>query len=301
MRQVNLKGVYELKKPVLSLGGFDGIHLGHQALIKRLIKAAKKRQAPSCLVLFDPLPFQVLKGKKSFKRLFTLSELEVLLKEFDLDFLCVIDFDSLFAKLSPKEFIQSVLLPQLDPLHIVAGYDFSFSYQKAGNFSVLQSYGKELGFSVEKAEPYLYKGEPVSSSQIRKYLSEGNIQQVKNRLGRSFFIQSQVLKGEGRGRKLGFPTVNLKPVNKELPLRGVYSARLNIQKEIRPAIVNIGCRPSFDGEQNLVEVHIPDFNRDIYGETLKVELERFIRKERKFLKVSALKAQIKKDIQSLFV
>ena len=289
-----------LKRSILSLGGFDGIHLGHQALIQKLIGASKERQAPSCLCLFDPLPFQVLKGEKTFKRLFTIPELESLLADFKLDFLCIMPFSACFSKLSSKEFIQSVLAPQFDPLHIIIGYDFSFSYQKEGNFSILQSYGSQLGFSVEKVDPYLYEGEPVSSSKVRKRLSLADMKGVKTLLGRAFSIQSKVLRGDGRGRKLGFPTANLRPTNKELPPWGVYSGTVQIQKDSYPAIVNIGCRPSFGASYSLVEVHIPSFERDIYGEIVTVELENFIRKEKEFSKVSDLKRQISQDIQTAF-
>ncbi|MCZ0932587.1 MAG: bifunctional riboflavin kinase/FAD synthetase [Oligoflexia bacterium] len=288
------------KSLVLSLGGFDGIHLGHQVLIKKLVEISKKKQASSCLCLFDPLPFQVLQGEKAFKRLFTIQELGKLLKSFNLDFLCILPFDSHFAKLSAKEFIQSVLVPHFDPLHIIVGYDFSFSYQKEGNFSVLQSYGKELGFSVEQLKPCLYQGKPISSSRIRKHLSLADMKEVKALLGRAFSIQSQVLRGDGRGRKLGFPTANLKPEKKELPPLGVYSGRAQIQKDGYPAIVNIGCRPSFNGSQTFVEVHIPSFNRNLYDQILTVELGDFIRKERAFSKLSDLKEQIRQDIQVAF-
>ena len=288
------------KRLVLSLGGFDGIHLGHQFLIKKLIETSKKKQTDSCLCLFDPLPFQVLQGEKAFKRLFTIQELEKLLKSFNLDFLCVVPFDSQFAKLGSKEFIRSVLIPHFNPLHIVVGYDFSFSYQKAGNFSVLQSYGKEIGFSVEQVGPYLYKGQAISSSRIRKHLSFADMKEVKTLLGRPFSIQSHVLRGDGRGRKLGFPTANLKPEKKELPPLGVYSGRVQIQKNYYPAIVNIGCRPSFNGSQTVVEAHIPAFNRNLYDQMVTVELEGFIRKERAFSKISELKEQIRQDIQIAF-
>lgn len=294
------KSSFKLKNSVLSLGGFDGIHLGHQALIKKLILASKEKQAPSCLCLFDPLPFQVLKKESSFKRLFTIPELESFLKDFDLDFLCIIPFDIQFSKLGSKEFIQSVLMPYFNPLHIVVGYDFSFSYQKEGNFSILQSSGKEFGFSVEQVKPLLFKGQPISSSRIRHNLSLGNIKEVKALLGRAYSIQSQVLRGDGRGRNLGFPTANLKPKNKELPGFGVYSGRTQIQKDFYPSVINIGCRPSFNDSQCLVEAHILSFNENIYGQNLRVELEAFIRKEQAFSKLSDLKEQIQKDIQTAF-
>ena len=288
------------KGSVLSLGGFDGIHLGHQLLIKQLVEASKKKQAPSCLCLFDPLPFQFLKGE-AFKRLFTIQELKEFLKKFNLDFLCIIPFDNNFSRLSSTEFIQSILIPHFNPQHIVIGYDFSFSYQKQGNFSILNSYGKKLGFSVEQVEPFLYKGKPISSTRIRKHLSLADMKEVKSLLGRSFSIQSQVVRGDGRGKKLGFPTANLKPNQKELPPLGVYSGRAQIQNRWQKAVINIGCRPSFDGSQIFVEAHIPSIDWDIYNQTLKLELGQFIRKERIFSNSSDLKAQIKQDIQTALI
>ena len=286
------------KVSVLSLGGFDGIHPGHQALIRRLIAVSKKRKTSSCLCLFDPLPFQVLKKEKNFKRLFTIPELEFLLKSFGLDFLCIIPFNSSFSRLSSQEFIQSFLVPHFNPLHIVVGYDFSFSYQKAGNFSVLQSYGKEFGFSVERLEPCFYKNQPVSSSQIRKHLSLAEMEELKALLGRPFSIQSRVLKGEGRGRKLGFPTANLQPEGKELPPLGVYSGKVQVKNSNYLALVNIGKRPSFGCSQVVVEVHIPFFNENLYDQILKLELEYFIREERVFSSPSELRKQIQKDLQT---
>ena len=289
------------KRSVLSLGGFDGIHLGHQALIRKLIEVSKDRQAPSCLCLFDPLPFQVLEKKSEFKRLFAISELGDLLKGFGLDFLCIIPFDGSFSRLSSKDFIQSVLIHHFDPLHVIVGYDFSFSYQKSGNFSILKSYGQKFGFSVEKVKPCLYKGGPISSSRIRTCLSLSDMEGVRALLGRSFSIQSQVVRGDGRGRQLGFPTANLKPEQKELPPFGVYAGRARIQENWLPAVVNIGCRPSFNGSQFFVEIHIPSFSRDIYNQILKVELDYFIRKEKAFSKLSDLKKQMRRDVQTVLI
>ena len=289
------------KNSVLSLGAFDGLHLGHQVLIKKLIEISKSKKSPSCLCLFDPLPFQVLNKDKEFKRLFTIPELEYfLLKNFDLDFLYMIPFDIAFSKMSSREFIQSFLVPYFNPLHIVIGYDFSFSHRKEGNFSVLQSYGKEFGFSVEKLEPYLYKNQAVSSSRIRQALSSADFKELRVLLGRAFSIQSPVLKGDGRAKELGFPTANLKPDKKRLPPFGVYSGRAKIQENDYPAIVNIGCRPSFEPSETLVEAHILGFSGNLYDQILSLELEKFIRKEKKFSQLLDLKEQIKRDIHTAF-
>ena len=288
------------KKSVLSLGCFDGIHLGHQTLINRLLLEAKKKKAPSCLCLFDPPPVQVLGQQKSFKRLFTIEETKELLKPFGLDFFCIIPFSYEFSKLKAKEFVHSFLVPHFDPVKIIVGYDFSFAYQRKGNFLVLKKLANSLGFSVEQVEAYLYQKEPVSSSRIRKCLHSAQMEELKNLLGRSFSIRSQVLRGEGRGKKLGFPTANLQVKAKELPPFGVYAGKVKISDFWHKAVINIGQRPTFPENKGLdavIEAHIlvGDFN--LYGQDLEIELDFFIRKEEAFSNISDLKVAIKQDIE----
>ena len=285
----------------LSLGGFDGIHLGHQALLNRLFLTAKERKAPSGLCLFHPLPFQVLKGQKDFKRLLTIEETQELLKVFPLDFFCIIPFNQEFSKLNPKEFIHSFIVQHFDPVHILVGYDFSFAYQRRGDFSVLKNLAHPLGFSTEQTEAYLYEDKPVSSSRIRKCLSSARMEEVAALLGRPFSIQSRVIKGEARGRRLGFPTANLRLCQKELPPFGVYGGRAKAGNLWYKAVVNIGRRPTFVSSSRsiLTEVHIISENLNLYDQDLKVELDVFIRKERIFPRVSELKSAIKQDIQKV--
>ena len=361
------------KRVTLSLGGFDGIHLGHQSLIKQLVKKSRENKTPSVLCLFDPLPFQVLRDIKPFKRLLTLSELKSLLSELELDFLCIIPFNKKISKISPHDFITSFLIPHFEPQHILTGYDFSFAHQRTGDFIFLKSYQEKYGFSLEKAPVFLQKDKAVSSSLIREHLKLGEMQKVRELLGRPFSIESQVIEGEGRGRKLGFPTANLKLDHKEYPCPGVYRAVVRIKKaptllnlnqdskpdnskhqsynsvEINPskaknqlerinlnpssnltkkqefksdlkrslyekcsfskqaeespsykAVVNIGSRPTFyKNSETLVEVHIPEIHQNLYGQTLYVELEAFLRKEQVFKSLKELKEQIKKDIKKL--
>lgn len=287
------------KKSVLSLGCFDGIHLGHQALIERLLLEANKKKAPSCLCLFDPLPFQVLKGKRIFKRLFTIEETKELLKPFDLNFLCIVPFNHKFSKLSPKEFVHSFIVKQFNPFKMIVGYDFSFAHQREGNFSVLKKLADKAGFSVEQIDVCLYKKEPVSSSRIRKCLALAQMEELKALLGRPFFIKSKVIKGDARGRKLGFPTANLQVKQKELPPVGVYGGRAKVADLWHKAVINIGRRPTFVTIEDsvLIEVHIISACFDLYAQDLEVELDFFIREEKAFSKVSDLKTAIKQDIQ----
>ena len=289
------------KNIILSLGGFDGIHLGHQAIIKKLVKTAEEKKALSALCLFNPLPFQVLRGIKPFKRLFTISELKEILKELNLDFFCVIPFDKKISKLSPHDFINSFLIPHFQPRHVVVGYDFSFAYQKKGSFSMLKAYGQKHGFSIEKAPAYLYEKEPVSSTRIRKYLESGEVEKSAKLLGRPFSIQSKVIKGGGRGGGLGFPTANLKLNHKEYPCLGVYTGSVRVSDRLYKAVINIGRRPTFYKKSDvIVEAHIPEIKQELYNKVLKVNLDRFIRKERFFSDISDLKKQIRQDIGNLF-
>ena len=286
------------KKSVLSLGCFDGIHLGHQSLIKKLVFEAKKRKAPSCLCLFDPLPFQALKGE-SFKRLFTIEETKQLLEPFNLDFLCIIPFDHGFSKLSPSEFVHSFIVQQFDPVKMIVGYDFSFAHQRKGNFSILKKLANQHGFLAEQIEACLYKREPVSSSRIRKHLSLAQMDELKALLGRPFSIKAKVIRGSARGKKLGFPTANLQVIQKELPPFGVYGGKAKISSSWHKAVINIGKRPTFSGDNGpvLIEAHIISACFDLYAQDLEVQLDFFIRKEKAFSNVLELKSAIQQDIK----
>lgn len=285
------------KRTVLSLGCFDGIHLGHQKLIKRLLLEAKRYQAPACLCVFDPPPIQVLQ-EKALKRLFTIEETVKLLEPFHLDFLCIIPFNKSFSKLKPGEFVESFLVKQFAPLKLIVGYDFSFAYQRQGNFTVLKSLSDSFGFHVDQISAYLHEGEPVSSSRIRRHLMSAEMQKVQNLLGRSFSIRGKVIKGSSRGKQLGFPTANLQVSQKELPPLGVYSGRVDWSGNSHKAVINVGRRPTFDLENSvLVEAHIIQFQSDLYDQYITVQLEMFLREERAFSSASELKRAIEQDIK----
>ena len=288
------------KGTVLSLGCFDGIHLGHQKLIQKLILSARKHKRPSCLCLFDPLPFQVLKAQNSFKRLFTIEETKKFLEDFGLDFFCIIPFNKDFSKLKAREFVEDFLIRLFDPLHIVVGYDFSFAYQRQGDFSLLKKLSEEFSFGLERVSAYVHKKEPVSSSRIRECLALAEMKEVQALLGRPFSIQAQVVRGKGRGRKLGFPTANLRVKQKELPALGVYRGQVEIQGSWRKAVINIGRQPTFSPTNSiLVEVHIIKSHFDLYGRDLNVQIHEFIRKEKIFSSSLELKKAIQKDIKKV--
>ena len=285
------------KKVVLSLGCFDGIHLGHQKLIQTLLLEAKRYQAPACLCVFDPPPIQLLR-KKAFKRLFTIAETTEFLESSGLDFFCIIPFSKSFSKLKAKEFIEFFLIRQFAPLKLIVGYDFSFAHQRQGNFAVLKKFSDSFGFHVDRVSAYLHEGEPVSSSRIKQLLALSEMQKVRDLLGRPFSVRGKVIKGNARGRQLGFPTANLQVAQKELPPLGVYSGKVEFNGSSYKAVINIGRRPTFDLENPIsIEVHIIKFQSDLYDQYITVCLEAFLRKERVFSNILDLKKAIEQDIK----
>ncbi|MGI9549448.1 MAG: riboflavin biosynthesis protein RibF, partial [Bdellovibrionales bacterium] len=246
------------KKTLLTLGCFDGIHKGHQEIIKELQKKAKEYNLKSCLCVFDPHPFQVLNPSQEFKRLFLVDEIEKILAAYSLDYFCIIPFNLDFSKLSPKDFIHSFIKKQFDPFEIIVGYDFSFGFEKKGDISYLKKEGEKLGFKVTQISKKNYHNETVSSSIIKKKLSEGLLDQVMNFLGRPFGIKARVIQGESYGRRLGFPTANLdiKPI-KQLPKKGVYACKVSVSGgPPKKAVMNIGTRPTLSSQNKTsTEVH----------------------------------------------
>ena len=290
----------------VTLGCFDGIHLGHQKIICNLKKEALKRKLKTALYMFYPHPQTVLAPEKKFKRLFTLEETQSILEPFGLDFFGVIPFDLRLSKWSPEEFVSSFIVPYLKPRFIVVGYDFSFGSQRQGNVSHLKSLGQNWDFEVQQIPPLSKQGEPVSTSRIKRLLSEGSIRKANALLGREFFFSGTVVRGEGRGRKLGYPTANLSPPGKLILKNGVYSIQVCFQKVWHKAVLNIGLKPTFFPKsikkatsigKISFEVHIIHGNFNWYGQNICVKVHRFLREERAFNKISSLKAQIQKDIQ----
>ena len=289
------------KEGVVSLGCFDGIHLGHQKIISLMKNQARKRNLKTAIYLFHPHPFQVLNPGKPFQQLFSLRELKIILKSCPLDFFGIIAFSESFSRLSPKEFIQSFIGPQLQPKVMVVGYDFSFGRRRLGRISDLKAFGKEENFEVIQAPAHLVAGRPVSTSRIKEALSLGQVEEATRLAGSPFFLMAPVVKGQGRGRKLGYPTANLSVAkDKFLPKKGVYSARIWWKGQIgQPAVLNIGHRPTFGASERVtVEAHILKGHiEDLYRRTLKVEIHSFLREEKAFKNSIELQKQIQKDVQ----
>ena len=284
---------------VIALGNFDGIHIGHQALIRKGLHHARSRGMAFMVLLFIPHPQKVLYPEGLFGYLMDLDEKKRILSEMGADEVRVYPFTKEFAALSPEEFVVQTLLP-LGPAHVVVGYNYTFGRRAQGGAQELVRMGREWGFSVDVVPEQRLDGMRVSSSDIRQALGQGRVDVVVRMLGRPYRLRGSVERGFQRGRKLGFPTANLW-VSSEMvvPRVGVYVARVFWQGQVWGALVNIGCNPTFaEGRDNPVsiEVHILDFTGEIYGQIVAVDFLVRIRSEKKFESGMQLAEQIRSDV-----
>jgi len=287
-------------KTSVTIGSFDGIHLGHKALLNRAKELAIEFKATPLVVTFDPHPRKVLFPESHFKLLTTLEEkLELIAKE-EIFHVCLIPFTRVLAELSADLFVEKYLVDGLKVQAVVVGFNFRFGKGREGSLEVLKRLGKTFGFYAESLGPIKANGLTVSSSTIRGLLEKGEVEKAGQLLGHPYFFSGKVIKGKGRGKKLGFPTANLLvPQEKLLPPPGVYGVRVSLDKDRFFGAMNIGRNPTFEDKEISVEVHLFDFSGDLYGKTLKVEVLRFVREERKFISPQDLALQIKKDCECL--
>lgn len=287
------------KGAAVTLGSFDGVHRGHQALIDRILRAQKSEGLPSVVITFDPHPMQVLHPERKLNRLFPLEETYKKLMAFGVDTLFVIPFSREFSQLSPETFFSQYLVQGLNAQLIVVGHDFSFGSDRAGGFSTLEKLTSSRRIRLEKVEPILFEGSAISSTRIRKSLIAGQVDVAGEMLGHAFFLRGFVEKGFARGRKIGFPTANLRVRGETLPLSGVYVCRVQVGEKIYGAVTNVGINPTFIEGSAFnpvkVESHLFDFDEDIYGVEIKLEFLQRLREEQKFSSVDELKNQIQRD------
>ena len=283
---------------VVSIGNFDGLHLGHQALISRLKEASAKAGVPSVVMTFSPHPAQVLQPERKVKSIFSRDDQTRMLAAFGIDFLVVQAFSRSFSELTPEQFVVSKLFKPLRPKNIVVGYDFAFGAHKKGSIEFLKQKGAEFGFEVDLIAPVKLKDQIVSSSRIRQLIAEGNLSLAGEMLGRNFYLEGIVEKGFQRGRKIGIPTANILCLSETTPNSGVYCGYAHLKSEPKfKAVMNIGVNPTFsESLHQTIECHLLDFNRDIYGRELRVEFVSKLRNEKKFSGIDELVAQIKLDI-----
>ncbi|MCK5877488.1 MAG: bifunctional riboflavin kinase/FAD synthetase [Candidatus Marithrix sp.] len=284
---------------VATIGNFDGVHLGHQAVLKQLEAKAKQLQLPMIVVIFEPQPQEFFTPHAAPARLTRLREKLLAMHRYGVEKALCIHFDSRFASLSTEKFIQQLLVENLRVKHIVIGDDFHFGQGRKGNFVALQQAGKLYDFTVESQNTFVIDGERVSSTRIRQALEQNNMQQAAKLLGRPYTFCGRIGYGQQRGRTIGFPTANIFLHRHVSPLLGVFAVFLHgITDQPLAGVANLGTRPTVDGKQLLLEVHILDFDEQIYGRYVEVEFLKKIRDEQKFASFNALKQQIKIDIQS---
>jgi riboflavin kinase/FMN adenylyltransferase len=296
----------QLVRPVLTIGNFDGVHLGHRAIIDTVIERARAHDGEAVLYTFDPHPRKVLKPENGPRLLTTQSQKIELLEAAGLDVLIIEEFDRAFAATSPEHFIREHIHSRINPVEVYVGYDFHFGRDREGSMRLLTEVGPLLGFSVTIISEVTVEERDVNSTRIRDLLGEGHVEEVARLLGRDFSIRGQVVKGMQRGRGLGFPTANLAPENEVVPAPGVYVCRLRFvdgseakAETTFRAVTNVGYRPTFDDRPDLVpEAHLIDFSEDIYGREVELSFLTRLRPEQKFSGHDALRAQIERDVES---
>ena len=288
----------DIKEPVaLTVGSFDGIHLGHKALLDELKKQAKKYNAKSVVLTFYPHPRKVIDPQFKMKLLTTLIEKEEILDSLNIDYLIIQKFDKKFSHLTAENFYCNVIGKHLNLRHIVTGFNHAFGENRTGNLHFLEGIAKKSGFTVSSVPPQNFNSHHISSTKIRNTLLSGNIHDANTMLGHPYTIIETVNHGRKIGRKIGYPTTNISITESEkiIPKTGVYLTAVKIGGQNRYGMTNIGTRPTFDGGDISIETHIFDFSKEIYGDKIKLCFIRKIRDEIKFGSVEELILQLQKD------
>lgn len=288
-----------IDKPIaIAMGNFDGVHRGHQQLISSCVNASRKQGWSSGVITFEPHPNFVLSRDPNFKLLNTYQEKYVLLDRLGIDYLFLLTFDQALAAMAPEQFVRKFFLQSLQLRKVFIGFDFTFGARGMGTPELLKEIGQENNFEVSILEPVVIDEQVVSSSIIRGKLQDGKIQEAAELLGYFPVMEGPVIDGAKRGRTMGFPTANLAfPAHKLLPAYGVYASWAEIKGQQRPAIINVGIKPTFEGEKPTVEAYIFDYEDDLYAEKLRLTLVQKIRAEKKFPGLKELKEQITIDVE----
>jgi len=280
---------------VLTIGNFDAVHLGHQRVIQALIEKAKQHDAVPTVMVFEPQPQELFAGDKAPARLTRLRDKYRYLEELGVERLMCVNFSKSFASQTAETFIEELLVKQLGVKHLIIGDDFRFGKQRQGDFTMLKSYGKQLGFTVTDTASFKFEDCRISSTAIRIALEQDHLDEAARMLGRDYAISGKVFHGDKNGRKLGFPTANVLLKRRVSPVSGVYVVKVKHNEIEYFGVANIGCRPTLAGVRQQLEVHIFDFNQTIYGQHIEVIMLKKLRAERKFDSLDALTQQIKID------
>jgi len=296
-----IRGIHNLNEQhrgcVLTIGNFDGVHRGHQALMSRLCEEGRKRNLPVVVMVFEPQPLELFAGDKAPARLTRLREKLRYMAEAGVDKVLCVRFDRRFAALSAQRFISDLLVEKLDVKYLAVGDDFRFGADRQGDFLLLQKAGAEYGFEVVSTETFCDGGKRISSTAVRQALAVDDLALAQSLLGHPFTISGRVVHGDALGRTLGFPTANLPLRRSVSPVKGVYAVEVRgLTPEPLPGVANIGTRPTVKGIRQQLEVHLLDINMDLYGRHIDVVLKQKIRNEQRFASLEALKEQIANDV-----
>lgn len=280
---------------IVSIGNYDGVHRGHQAVVRQLLRNRDRFSLPAMIVTFEPHPQEYFRGGQQTRLTSLRAKLE-LLHELGVERVLCLRFNDELANMSPQAFIEDLLVAGLGVRHLVIGDDFRFGKGRAGDIEVLREYGEGHGFTVEHTETYMVNGERVSSSRVRQALEMGQLDLARQLLGRTYGIAGKVAHGDKRGRQWGFPTANINLERQNPPLNGIYAVEVaGLDGGCLKGVAYVGTRPTVDGTRRLLEVHILDFEREIYGRRIIVNFVERLRADRKFDDHEALKAQIARD------
>lgn len=294
-----IRGIHNIKPwhrgCVLTIGNFDGVHLGHQAVLRRLTEQARLLGVPACVMIFEPQPRELFTGENAPARLTRLREKYQQLARLGIDRLLCVRFNAEFAAQSPDHFIRGLLVDKLGVRFLVVGDDFRFGQNRGGDFELLTRAGRAFDFDVVSTQSWRMNSQRVSSTLIRDALVNDRLNDAAHMLGRPYSLCGRVAHGAKLGRTIGFPTANVALKRQVSPVSGVYAVELLLDGQRYPGVANVGNKPTVNGTQALLEVHLFDFSGDIYGKQVEVELRHKLRNEQKFASFALLKEQIQRD------
>jgi riboflavin kinase/FMN adenylyltransferase len=290
--------IYEkfLDASVVTIGNFDGVHRGHAAIFAQLNQQSIHRSIPSAVVTFEPHPLKILAPETAPPLITTFAQKAALIEKCGVDFLVVVPFSKEFSRLSAGDFVHKILCTPLGMRHIIIGHDYAFGRGREGNYTTLQRFGGENGFTVEDLPPIGDEGIVFSSSLVRAAIADGDMMTASQILGRFYQISGTVVHGRDVGHALGFPTANISTANELFPPDGVYAVIVHVEGKTVKGACNIGCNPTFDGDNRTVEVFLLDYSARIYDHEIAVQFVQKLRSEQKFPDISALKAAIGEDV-----
>ena len=290
---------HPLNNPVLTLGNFDGVHLGHQEILSRIRERSREIKGTSLVYTFHPHPFEVLTQEKQFLNITTLEEKLKLIEKEKTDILICEPFTLEFSQISAEAFVKEILCERIGVKEIFVGEDYTFGSKRQGNIHYLMKMGKALNFRVKIIDSIVVDNIIVKSSKIRELIQLGEVSVANRLLGRNYSLTGKVIKGKGRGVDLGFPTANIKPAKALHPGVGVYAVWVNLENQRLPGAMNVGYNPTFRDRELSLEVHILDFNKSIYGKELEISFVSRIRKEKAFSSPEELIVQMQRDVSEV--